>query len=159
MLAVQQDLSLKKYPQKKVVQIKNQTHHCCNQCSIQDGHQNNLFSRRLLSTFYMFDLCSFVYFLVSCQPAFKFEYFSTIRTLELWFGKWAFMSAYVLDMFIVCVTFSPTIQMILFVVMSILFCCNWLRFFTSSSMSDYLDPIFKLFFATNTFILILFIHI
>ena len=89
------------------------------------------------------------YFLVSCQPAFKFEYFSTIRTVELWFGKWAFMSVYVLYMFTVCVKFSKIIQFILFVVMSILFCSNWFRIVTFNSMSDYFDPVFKLFFTTN----------
>ena len=63
------------------------------------------------------------------------------------------MYLYVLYIFIVCVTFSTTIQFILFVVTSILFCCNWLRFVRFNSMSDYLDPVFipNQYFRTYTF--------
>ena len=59
------------------------------------------------------------------------------------------MSAYVLYMFTVCITFSKIMQFILFVLMSILFGSNWFRTVPLTSMSDYFDPVFKLFFTTN----------
>ena len=63
------------------------------------------------------------------------------------------MYLYVLYIFTVCVTFSTTIQFILFVLTSILFCCNWLTFVTFNSMSDYLDPVFipNQYFRTYSF--------
>ena len=81
------DLSLKKHPQKKLDQMKNQLIIVVTNAVFKMG-VNIIFS---VEDFWAIFTCLvyavLVYFLVSCQPAFKFEYFSAIRTVELCFGK------------------------------------------------------------------------